>query len=475
MIKPLNPFVNAEQIDRVYMAQSNYQSFAKASTAKSRIQLLSQLEKAILKYRKDIERALFLDLGKHAIESDYAEIFSSLSELRHIQAHLKKWMHPLPVRNNLLFFGTNSYILSEPKGKTLIISPWNYPFQLPIVHLAASVAAGNTVILKPSEFAVHTNIILKKIIESVFSTEHVSVLEGAVEETTKLLSLKFDHIHFTGSSAVGKIVMQAAAKQLCAVTLELGGKSPLFMDKQVPLRKTIKNIIWAKFMNAGQTCIAPDYLLVDEQLKLEFIQIFQEEIKLAFGAHASQSSDYPRIINEKQLDRLIQLLEEAQDLGAEILYGGQVLKEQLYMEPTLIEPQVYTGQLMQQEIFGPILPVIFYERLKHALDLVQQQEKPLACYIFSEDKKYINQVIDQTSAGSTCVNDAVIQILHPNLPFSGVNHSGIGQSMGIFGFQDFSHQRAIVQSSPWLRMSSFFWYPYTKGTQKIVDWLMKWF
>jgi len=242
MIKPLNPFVNAEQIDRVYMAQSNYQSFAKASTAKSRIQLLSQLEKAILKYRKDIERALFLDLGKHAIESDYAEIFSSLSELRHIQAHLKKWMHPLPVRNNLLFFGTNSYILSEPKGKTLIISPWNYPFQLPIVHLAASVAAGNTVILKPSEFAVHTNIILKKIIESVFSTEHVSVLEGAVEETTKLLSLKFDHIHFTGSSAVGKIVMQAAAKQLCAVTLELGGKSPLFMDKQVPLRKTIKNM-----------------------------------------------------------------------------------------------------------------------------------------------------------------------------------------------------------------------------------------
>lgn len=468
-------YSTAAEIALYYTRQTAYQPECKQLSVQVRKELLSKLEQVILARRKDIQEALFQDLGKAALESDYAEIFAVISELRFIQKKLGRWAAPTAVANNLLFFGAKAYIQSEPKGRTLIISPWNYPFQLPLVHLAASVAAGNTVILKPSEFSEHTNRILAEIIAEVFDPQHVAVVEGAVEETTQLLALRFDHIHFTGSPAVGKIVMQQAAKNLCGVTLELGGKSPVFIDRQTDLSKTCKNIIWAKFLNAGQTCIAPDYALVDSSLKEAFLAQLKEALITAFGTDPKLSKDYARIINGRQLTRLKTILEEELAQGTQLICGGEVLEEQRYMAPTVVIPTRLDRRLMQDELFGPILPVIFYQDLAEALQIVNEREKPLSCYIFSDNKKYVEQVIKHTSAGSTCINDAVIQIMHPNLPFAGVNNSGIGQSLGKFGFQDFSHQRAILQSSPWVRMSSFFWFPYKERTKKLVNLLIKWF
>ena len=461
-------------IDSLYQAQLKYKKLAKFSTYQKRISLIKELLKEIRRREKDIQRALYDDFHKSAIESEITEILAVELELKHIIKNLARWMKDRGVKWSLLLGNTRAYIHYEPKGNALIISPWNYPFQLPMVHLASCLAAGNTAILKLSEFSPNTNGIIKQIIQQVFTADQVAIVTGAVPETTHLLTLKFDHIHFTGSPKVGKVIMQAASKNLTDVTLELGGKSPAIIDRNVQLKKVVKNLIWAKFVNAGQTCIAPDYLLVHKQHKNEIQEIFKQEIELAFGKEPINSPDYARIINDNQFDRLADALEQAKSLGAKVIAGGVVNRSERFIAPTVLTRVALTNPLMRDEIFGPILPIVYYDKISQAIDFVNEKEKPLALYVFSRDAHFCKHVIAQTTAGSTCINDAMIQIMHPSLPFGGVNHSGIGQSTGFFGFKAFSHQRAIADVKIY-PISSLFWFPYTERTYQVLQWIKKLF
>ncbi len=462
------------EIDKIYQSQLKNKSAIKHSTAYKRIGWIKKLLDTINREEKAIEQALYQDFHKSGIETAITEILVVQLELKHIAKKLRGWMKDKKVRRSLVMPNVSAYLHYEPKGNALIITPWNYPFQLPLVHLAACIAAGNTAILKLSEFSPNSNQVLKKIIAEAFPTDHIAVIEGAVEETTHLLNLRFDHIHFTGSSKVGKIVMEAASKHLTDITLELGGKSPAIIDKNVNLRQVVKNLIWAKFVNAGQTCIAPDYILAHRHQKQQLEEIFKAEIEEAFGKDAFNSPDYARIINEKQFERLNQALDSAKQLGANIIAGGKTDGKTKYIAPTVVSNVAANNPLMTDEIFGPILPIVYYAQIQEAIDFINAKEKPLALYVFSKDSNFNKHLIRNTSAGSTCINDAVIQIMQPNLPFGGVNNSGLGQSTGWYGFKAFSHERAVADVKI-LPLSSMFWYPYTEKTSRMLQWIRRLF
>ncbi|WP_313262412.1 aldehyde dehydrogenase family protein [Sphingobacterium sp.] len=462
------------EIDKIYQSQLKNKSAIKHSTAYKRIGWIKKLLDTINREEKAIEQALYQDFHKSGIETAITEILVVQLELKHITKKLRGWMKDKKVRRSLVMPNVSAYLHYEPKGNALIITPWNYPFQLPLVHLAACIAAGNTAILKLSEFSPNSNQVLKKIIAEVFPTDHIAVIEGAVEETTHLLNLKFDHIHFTGSSKVGKIVMEAASKHLTDITLELGGKSPAVIDKNVNLRQVVKNLIWAKFINAGQTCIAPDYILAHRHQKQQLEEVFKIEIEEAFGKDAFNSPDYARIINEKQFERLNQALDSAKQLGANIIAGGKTDGRTKYIAPTVITNVAANNPLMTEEIFGPILPIVYYAQIQEAIDFINAKEKPLALYVFSKDSNFNKHIIRNSSAGSTCINDAVIQIMQPNLPFGGVNNSGLGQSTGWYGFKAFSHERAVADVKI-IPLSSMFWYPYTEKTSRMLQWIRRLF
>lgn len=462
------------EIDKIYQSQLKNKSAIKHSTAYKRIGWIKKLLDTINREEKAIEQALYQDFHKSGIETAITEILVVQLELKHIAKKLRGWMKDKKVRRSLVMPNVSAYLHYEPKGNALIITPWNYPFQLPLVHLAACIAAGNTAILKLSEFSPNSNQVLKKIIAEVFPTDHIAVIEGAVEETTHLLNLRFDHIHFTGSSKVGKIVMEAASKHLTDITLELGGKSPAIIDKNVNLRQVVKNLIWAKFVNAGQTCIAPDYILAHRHQKQQLEEIFKAEIEEAFGKDAFNSPDYARIINGKQFERLNQALDSAKQLGANIIAGGKTDGKTKYIAPTVVSNVAANNPLMTDEIFGPILPIVYYAQIQEAIDFINAKEKPLALYVFSKDSNFNKHLIRNTSAGSTCINDAVIQIMQPNLPFGGVNNSGLGQSTGWYGFKAFSHERAVADVKI-LPLSSMFWYPYTEKTSRMLQWIRRLF
>ncbi len=462
------------EIDKIYQSQLKNKSAIKHSTAYKRIGWIKKLLDTINREEKAIEQALYQDFHKSGIETAITEILVVQLELKHIAKKLRGWMKDKKVRRSLVMPNVSAYLHYEPKGNALIITPWNYPFQLPLVHLAACIAAGNTAILKLSEFSPNSNQVLKKIIAEVFPTDHIAVIEGAVEETTHLLNLKFDHIHFTGSSKVGKIVMEAASKHLTDITLELGGKSPAVIDKNVNLRQVVKNLIWAKFINAGQTCIAPDYILAHRHQKQQLEEVFKIEIEEAFGKDAFNSPDYARIINEKQFERLNQALDSAKQIGANIIAGGKTDGRTKYIAPTVITNVAANNPLMTDEIFGPILPIVYYAQIQEAIDFINAKEKPLALYVFSKDSNFNKHIIRNSSAGSTCINDAVIQIMQPNLPFGGVNNSGLGQSTGWYGFKAFSHERAVADVKI-IPLSSMFWYPYTEKTSRMLQWIRRLF
>lgn len=466
--------MNNTEIQEIYESQLAYKSVLKQCTVQQRTSWLRLLKSAILCKEERIKEALYKDFRKNPFETESTELLPVLLEINHFLKKLPRWMKPKKAALSLLFASTAAYTVFEPKGNTLIITPWNYPFQLPMVHLIASICAGNTVILKLSEFTPNINSIIEEIIGEVFERRHVAVVEGGVEETSYLLNLKFDHIHFTGSSKVGKIVMTAAAKHLADITLELGGKSPVFVDRNVELRDTVRNLIWAKFVNMGQTCIAPDYLLVDEQLKDALEKTLCEEMKAAFGDNPLQSIDLARIINRQHFDRLKGYLDELRNGNASLIYGGNHDAEALFVHPTIVTNVPEDCALMQEEIFGPILPIRYYKHVEEALDFVNAKEKPLALYIFSKDKKYVSHVMQRTTAGGTTINDAMLHIMHPNLPFGGVNNSGIGQSTGYFGFKAFSHERSLLKASA-IPMSKFFWYPYSANSRNIMKWIRKFF
>lgn len=463
------------EIDKIYELQFKNKSTIRNLTIAQRKVFLLELEQSILNHRIEIEQALFIDLRKSKVESDSTEIFPVLSEIRLFRKKLNRWSKIKSVSNNLLFFGSKAKIQPEALGNCLIISPWNYPFQLCLLHLVACISAGNTAILKPSEFCPNVSKLLDKIISEVFEQNHVAVIEGQVDEITYLLAKKFDHIHFTGSPKVGKIVMQAGAKHLSSVTLELGGKSPLIIDGSIPMQEVVEKVVWGKLINLGQTCIAPDYIMIKEEFSDQFVDAFITHVENIFGKNPSQSEDLARIVNLQNYNRLKNLITDALDKGAKCPFGNEYKEDELYIKPTLLIDIPKDALIENEEIFGPILPIYTFKEINEVIEYINLKEKPLALYLFSNNLVFIEEVKNQTSSGSVVINETLVHILHPNLPFGGVNHSGIGASTGYEGFKDFSHMKPVLHVNRILSPSKFLNYPYTSTTQKVIDFLMKYF
>lgn len=423
-------------------SQRNFFNSGETIGLNFRIEQLKKLKKMILTHEKEILQAVYADLRKPDFENQLAETQFVLMEINHTLSHLKYWVKPEYVETPLFHKPGYSFIKAEPLGVSLIIAPWNYPFQLLIAPLVASIAAGNCAILKPSELSPNTSKMIAGLIKQTFDPNYIAVIEGGVNETTELLNLKFDYIFYTGSTSVGKIVMSAAAKHLTPVTLELGGKSPCVVDKNVPLKQTARKIIWGKFLNSGQTCIAPDYVLVDKSIKEKLIEVLKETISEFYGDTVQKSENYARIINERHFNRLMSLM-----VSGEIVAGGESDKNDLFITPTIIVKPDLKSELMTEEIFGPILPIIEFSDKSEAISFIKARSKPLALYVFSKNNRFIQSVLDQTSSGGVCVNDTLSHITTSSLPFGGVGDSGMGQYHGKKGFDSFSHQKSVLKKS----------------------------
>ena len=466
--------VDTDKINRVFQAQKANQFVVANTSAKERIHKLNKLHAAVMKYRPEIREALYNDFRKPAAEADLTEIYVITSEIKHAKKHLKQWMRQQSVATPLSLMGSSSWIQYEPKGVCLIIAPWNYPIQLAFGPLISAVAAGNTVMLKPSEHAPHSSAIMRKILKEVFSENEVALFEGGVATSTALLKLPFNHIFFTGAPAIGKIVMKAAAEHLASVTLELGGKSPTIVDETANLDKAATRIVWGKFSNNGQICIAPDYIFVHQSKKELFLKKLKDKLELFYGKNASKSNDYMRVINTNHFNRINGYLKNSLDAGAKLFHGGQSEASQNYIEPTIVTDVPLDSDLMQKEIFGPVLPVIAYRNLQEALDIINAKEKPLALYIYSKSKKNIKLITKSTRAGGTCINNNDVHFFNNNLPFGGSNNSGIGKSHGRFGFEAFSNARSFykqdIPGALELLMP-----PYNNFKRKLIDLTIKWF
>jgi aldehyde dehydrogenase (NAD+) len=466
--------IDLDLIQRVFQAQQKNQFVVASAPVKERKAKLKKLKHAVeVTYRQEIRDALKKDFGKPQAEVDLTEIFPVTSEIKHAISHLSDWMSNQYVKTPLSLLGSSSYIKYEPKGVCLIISPWNYPINLCFGPLASAIAAGNTVIIKPSEYTVHTSALMKRLIASIFSENEVCVIEGGVETSTRLLELPFNHIFFTGSPQVGKVVMLAAAKTLASVTLELGGKSPTVVDETANIKLAAKRIIMGKMVNAGQTCIAPDYVLVHESRKAELEQALLTSIKEFYTENASQSADYARLVNERHAGRMIKYFEDAALKGAKVI-GGQSDLANNYVQPTLVTDVPMNCELMQQEIFGPILPIVPYQKIEEAVKIINTKEKPLGLYIYSKSEKNINFILDNTRAGNSCVNHNALNYFNVNLPFGGSNNSGIGKAHGFYGFEAFSNARAVYRQHI-LGAIDFLAPPYKSWKEKIIELTVKYF
>jgi aldehyde dehydrogenase (NAD+) len=458
-------------ISDIFARQQQTAILLRTSTAEQRIAKLKKLETALLAHRDAIYRALREDLRKPEAEADLAEIMPIISEIHHTAKHLKSWMRTKRVAPTLTLLGTQARIRYEPKGVSLIISPWNYPFNLTFGPLACAIGAGNTAIIKPSELTPACAAVMSDIIRSAFDPSEIALFDGDASVATELLSLPFDHIFFTGSPAVGKIVMAAAAKHLSSVTLELGGKSPVVVDETADIAKAANSIMWGKFVNNGQTCIAPDYLYVHEKILPEFLDKSKAAIAKMYGSDASASPDYCRMVNEKHFSRVKRLLDDATANGAVIAAGGATELAGKYIAPTLLTNVSSGSEVMKEEIFGPVLPMIAYSDIAEPISHINNNPKPLALYVYSKNDETIERVISQTSTGGACINMAMLHFSHANLPFGGVNNSGIGSYHGIFGFKAFSHERAVLRD----RFSTIpmLFPPYTKRVKSIIKLTLK--
>ncbi|HVJ66218.1 MAG TPA: aldehyde dehydrogenase [Bdellovibrionota bacterium] len=412
---------------------------------KFRLQQLKKLEEMITSNVDAISAALHADLGKPALEAFTSEIAVTLEEVRLHQKNLSRWARPRKVTTPVHLLPAKCEIIAEPLGVALIISPWNYPFHLAIAPLVGALAAGNCVALKPSELAPHTAALLSQMLAKTFAPEYVRVIEGGVEETTALLKIKFDHIFFTGSTAVGRVVMRAAAEHLTPVTLELGGKSPTIVTEHADIDLAARRIAWGKFMNAGQTCVAPDYVYVHAARAIEFTEKLKVYLAQFYSGDPRTSDSYGRIISERHFDRLVGLLE-----GAKVIHGGKHERATRYLEPTLVGEVNSEAPLMREEIFGPILPILPYARLDEAFASIRTREKPLAAYFFSRDEREVEKFLAELSFGGGCVNDTILHLANPHLPFGGVGASGLGAYHGEESFLTFSHRKSVVRKSKWL-------------------------
>lgn len=431
-----------------------------------RIEKLRALKKEIQSMEKDIYQALKKDLRKSSFESMTSETVLVEKEIDKMIRMLPLWNRPQKAKSSLINFPSKDYIIHEPYGNTLVISPWNYPFQLAVTPLVGAIAAGNTVVLKPSEFAPHTGKVISEIIERVFDPGHVAVVEGDASTASALLQKKWDFIMFTGSTGIGKIIAKAAAEHLTPTTLELGGKSPCIVDDSAPIVMTAKRLVWGKFLNCGQTCIAPDYLLVHEKIKDKLTQEIIKQIEKAFGENQENSEDYGRIAHQRHFDKL-----KASLKNHNIIYGGTTNEKDFFFSPTLVDEPALDSELMQEEIFGPILPIISYKTEDEIHEIFKGRERPLAFYIFSKRKKFIKQLFNRYSFGGGVANDSIIHFANDNLPFGGVGHSGMGAYHGKYSFKNFTHEKPIIKRSFWFDLPGRY-APYPKSLS-LLKFLLK--
>ncbi len=442
------------------------------SSAEERTAKLRKIESYLLQHKEELCDVMYQDFKKPASEVVIAEMLGVKREINHTIKHLKSWMKPKSVSTPLMLLGTKGLVQYEAKGLCLIISPWNYPFNLSICPLVHAIAAGNAVILKPSELSPNTSGFIKKMISSLFDKSEVAVFEGDATVSTFLLEQKFDHIFFTGSPAIGKVVMAAAAKHLTSVTLELGGKSPAIVGPDVNVEEAAAKIAWGKFLNNGQTCIAPDYLYVHEKNYYSFLQALEATVETFYGANVAKSKDYARIVNRRHFDRIASLLEDAKEKGAQVLFGGITDADDCFISPTVLTNCTPDMNILQEEIFGPILPIMSFKDEFQVTADIRSGDKPLALYVFSTNTEFNQYVLNNTSSGTSVVNDCLIQFGHNELPFGGVNHSGIGKSGGHYGFVEFSNQKSVVIQRTNLLKN--FYPPYGVKVRWMIDFVLKW-
>lgn len=428
-----------------------------------RIRQLQKLKQLIINYQDEILEALFKDLHKSRFEAYSTEVGYVLKSLTHIIKSLKKWMKPKKVKTPYYLSGTSSYITYDALGTILIIGPYNYPFQLIIEPLIGAIAAGNTVMIKPSEFATYTEKILVKLVNNHFDKDYLYVIEGDYTVTSKLLDSKFDHIFFTGSGRVGQIIYEKASKHLTPVTLELGGKSPTIVDETANLTIAAERILFGKFLNAGQTCIAPDYIYVHDTIHDEFINTLNQVINTRY----SDMNSFGRIINDRHFNRLTALIDETK-VTQEVVTDAQTK----LISPTVLKDVTWDDKVMQEEIFGPILPVLKYSNLKDLVSLLKTKDKPLALYLFSNNKHNQRFVFENVSFGGGAINDTIMHVSNPYLPFGGIGMSGIGAYHGFYSFKLFSHTKGYVKKATWFDLPIIY-PPYTKFKEKLIKKILK--
>lgn len=475
-MKTINPSIQ-EETQRIFDLQSIHKTTLRQTTAKER---KIKLQKIITyiddpKNMDQLCEAFEKDLKKPRAEVLLSETLILRQHIRFICKNINRWMYPQRRSGGLANVGTSSYLLAEPKGVCLLLSPWNYPFQLTLMPLAYAIAAGNAVIVKPSEMAPEVSRFMTRMMRSLFPEKEIAFLEGGVEMAQALLKLPFNHIYFTGSPQVGKIVMAAAAQHLSSVTLELGGKSPAIIDRGVDLKKVAQKTAWGKFLNNGQSCISPDYLLIHRDDRSTFVAAFTQQIKLFFQSQSDdiqQDPSYGRIVNPKNTKRIQQLIQDAVDKGAKIAYGGQVEVADRYIEPTILVDVTMDMQIMQEEIFGPVLPIVTYDKLEDCLAIIQQNPYPLSAYLQSNSLKNQRWFMDQVQAGGMVINDYMLGFGNPNLPFGGMNTSGVGRSFGHQGFLEFSNEKGVIKRQ--FSNLNFVFPPYGKKVIQALKVLGRW-
>lgn len=462
----------ALSFESLYQEQLTFSHSLRLTTAKERISKLERLHAAISAHEGELLQAMWADFKKPSVEVKLTELAPLYMEIKYFKKNLSKWMRPKRVSNHFPFLLGKSVIHYEPKGVVLIIAPWNYPFYLALAPLVAAVAAGNAVTIKPSEFTTHTAKIISKVIASAFAPEEVQVVEGGIEVSQALLEQPYHHIFFTGSTPVGREIMKAAAKHLAGVTLELGGKSPAIIDESADLQTAASKLMWGKFLNAGQTCIAPDYVLINKDMVDVFVTVLGNSLE-AFQSKDKASSEMSAIVSERHYHRMRHLLQDATEKGAKILLGGHFDDENRRLSPTVITNVNSSMLVMQEEIFGPILPLVGVNHTQDAITYINMHDKPLALYVFSRNDFKVNQILQQTSSGGSCINDVVVHITNPELPFGGINQSGLGNYHGLAGFKAFSHEKSVFHQFTRFNVNKMLYPPYGPKKQKLITWLMR--
>lgn len=459
--------VTANNISAIVNKQRDFFATGQTLDLSFRVEQLRRLKSCIKSRQEEIFAALKKDLNKAPYESYATEVGLVLEEISFALKHLPQWVRPRKVKTPLVSFPGQSYIYPQPYGVALIMSPWNYPFMLTLVPLVGALAAGNCAVLKPSAYAAHTSALLAKLFRENFPEEYIAVIEGGREANQALLQQKFDYIFFTGSIGVGKTVMHAAAEHLTPVTLELGGKSPCIVDEDANLDLAARRITWGKFLNAGQTCVAPDYLLVHRKVKEELLAKMARAIRDFYGENPLENPDYPKIINEKHFDRLLSYLQ-----GGRVVVGGTFHREKLVIAPTLLEEVSWEDPVMEEEIFGPIMPVLTFDHLEEVIQAVNARPRPLACYYFTTDRAKAEAIIHRIPFGGGCINDTVVHVASTYLPFGGIGDSGLGRYHGKASFDTFSHQKGVIKQSSKLDIAVRY-PPYHEGKLKLLQKLMK--